>query len=104
MIVDGKVPDSEESIARLRMYDRTYFNYWDKVIFVVSKWSYDPSAISVRKKSNLTEESFERELYEKIESVLNHLVKPKVFYIDCLADLDNDFPKKKLNEGKRGLI
>ena len=66
MILDGKVPDSEESIARLRMYNRTYFNYWDKVIFVVNKWSYDTSAIAVRAKSNITEESFERELYEMI--------------------------------------
>ena len=104
MILDGKVPDSEESIARLRMYNRTYFNYWDKVIFVVNKWSYDTSAIAVRAKSNITEESFERELYEMIQSVFNQLVKPKVFYIDCFADLEYDFPKEKFNEGKRGLI
>ena len=45
MVLDGKVPNSKESLARLRNYDNTYFNYWDKVIFIVNKWSYDSSSI-----------------------------------------------------------
>ena len=93
MIFDGIVPDSEENIARLKMYDRTYFHYWDKVIFVVSKWSYDPKEILRREKRNISESSFERELYEQIESEFSILVKPKVFYIDSFADLDDPLQK-----------
>ena len=50
------------------MFNKIYFNYWNKLIFVVSKWSYDSDSIDKREKSRITEASFERELFEKIES------------------------------------
>ena len=71
----------------------TYVDYWKKVIFVVSKWSYDRKAISVRKKANTSEESFKRDLYEKIESEFNVIVFPKVFYIDSFADISDPLQK-----------
>ena len=41
----GEHDDSKECLARLRMNQKIYNNYFEKVIFVVSFWHYDPSSI-----------------------------------------------------------
>ena len=86
------------------MFNKIYFNYWNKLIFVVSKWSYDSYSIDKREKSKITEASFERDLFEKIESQLGLKVKPKVFYIDSFIDIMDDLQKEKFVKGKNGLI
>ena len=104
MILDGKVPDSKECLARLRMNKRIYFDYFDKVIFVVSKWAYDPISIIRREEKNISEDQFEKELYEMIEYEFNYKGKPKVFYIDSAVDFDDNFSKEKFHQEKNGFI
>ena len=86
------------------MFNKIYFNYWNKLIFVVNKWSYDSYSIDKREKSKITEASFERDLFEKIESQLGLKVKPKVFYIDSFIDLEDNFQREKIVKGSNGLI
>ena len=64
------------------MYQRIYYNYIEKVIFIVSHWHYDSASIKRREENNMSEEKFGKILYEMIEKEFNYQRKPKVFYID----------------------